>query len=403
MAFNICSSLEALILSLLGLSSHPSGSRFGKYCLTFIPEDFSAMKKRMQGFFLRLSVIIIFLLLFKQGDQTFSGPFEPSLRSMAFSFYFIIYWMLFWEACRLVYYRLVRNSQDKKRWYRGLAVCTPVLLLLVISGSIIFSRGYSLMDILFGVADTDDVSYLNPDLFGSFDFLKSINVNPELLFGFILFFMLVYGTHIFITSVKNVKELELVSALQKKESIAAQYEALKNQIDPHFFFNSLSVLSSLLYENTALSADYISHLSKHYRYILETNTESVVTVGNELDILDSWLFLIMMRHQDYISLSVNLAEETGTKCKILPHSLLMLAENAVKHNVFTKDNRLVIEITEDDEYIIVRNKINKRKLLQESTGIGLQNIKKRYDIESAREVLVEESDDYFVVRLPKLK
>jgi LytS/YehU family sensor histidine kinase len=80
----------------------------------------------------------------------------------------------------------------------------------------------------------------------------------------------------------------------------------------------------------------------------------------------------------------------------------MLAENAVKHNSFTKDNQLVIEILEDDEYIIVRNNISKRKLLQESTGIGLQNIRKRYAIESNKEVLIEESNNYFTVKLPKL-
>lgn len=360
------------------------------------------MNKKMQSFSLRLSVIIIFHFLFKQGDQTFSNAFEPSLRSLVFSLYFIIYWMLFWEACSLTYNKLIRNSQDKKIWYRRLSFVTPVLLLLVISGSIIFSRGYSLMDHLFGITSTEDVPFLNPDLFGSFDIFKSININPELLFGFILFFILVFGTHIFITSMKNVKEMEVFAAQQKKERITAQYEALKNQIDPHFFFNSLSVLSSLIYENTELSADYISHLSKHYRYILEIDTDSVVTVDKELEILDSWFFLIMIRHQDYICLSVNLAEETRSKCKILPHSLLMLAENAVKHNVFTKNNQLFIEIIEDDEYIIVRNNINKRKLLQESTGIGLQNIRKRYDLESIKKVLIEESDNYFVVKLPKL-
>jgi sensor histidine kinase YesM len=360
------------------------------------------MNKKMQSFFLRLSVIIIFHLLFKQGDQTFSGAFEPSLRSLVFSLYFIIYWMLFWEACSLIYNKLISNSQDKKIWYRRLSFVTLVLLILVIAGSMIFSYGYTLMDNLFGITSTEDVPFLNPDLFGSFDILKSININPELLFGFILFFILVYGTHIFITSMNNVKDLEIIAARQKKESITAQYEALKNQIDPHFFFNSLSVLSSLIYENTELSADYISHLSKHYRYILETNTDSVVTVDKELEILDSWFFLIMIRHQDYICLSVNLVEGTRSKCKILPHSLLMLAENAVKHNVFTKDNQLVIEIIEDDEYIIVRNNINKRKLLEESTGIGLQNIRKRYAIESIKEVLIEESYNYFVVRLPKL-
>jgi len=80
----------------------------------------------------------------------------------------------------------------------------------------------------------------------------------------------------------------------------------------------------------------------------------------------------------------------------------MLAENAVKHNVFTNENKLVVEIIEDNNYIIVCNSINKRKLLQESTGIGLQNIRKRYGLESEKEVLIEESGNYFVVKLPKL-
>lgn len=223
-----------------------------------------------------------------------------------------------------------------------------------------------------------------------------------MLFGFILLFALVYGTHIFITSMKNVKEMEIVAVRKNKESITAQYTALKNQIDPHFFFNSLSVLSSLIYESTELSATYISHLSKHYRYILEMHTDNVVTVDKELEYLDSYFFLIKIRHQDYICLSVNLSEHTRLKCKILPHSLLMLVENAVKHNIFKKDNPLNIEILEDEKYIIVSNIINKRRLLNESTGIGLQNISKRYAIESNRDVLIEESDNYFIVKLPKI-
>lgn len=361
------------------------------------------MYKKTQSFFLRLSVIIIFHLLFKQGDQTFSGAFEPSLRSLVFSLFFIVYWMLFWEACSYIYNKLIRNTLDKKTWYRRLTLVTLILLLFVIAGSVIFSRGYSLMDhSLFAIADTTDIPFLNPELFDSSDILGSININPELLFGFILFFILVYGTHIFVTSMKNVKEMEMIAARQKKESIAARYAALKNQIDPHFFFNNLSILSSLIYESIQLSADYISHLSRHYRYILETNTDSLVTVGKELDYLNSYFFLIKIRHQDCITLSVTLSDRTRSKSKILPLSLLMLAENAVKHNSFTKDNQLAIELLEDDEYIIIRNNINKRKLLQESTGIGLQNIRNRYIIESSKEVLIEESSNYFEVKLPKL-
>lgn len=360
------------------------------------------MNKKIQSFLLRLSIVIIFHLLFKLGDQTFTDPFEPGPRSIVFSFYFIIYWMLFWKASSMIYNMLTSNSRNTEKWYSRLSFVTLILLIFVIAGSTIFSWGYSFIDHIFGIKDKEDVSFLNPEIFGSFDIPGSINLNPELLFGFILFFILVYGTHIFISSMKNVKEMEVVAALQKKESITAQYAALKNQIDPHFFFNSLSVLSSLIYENTELSSEYISHLSKHYRYILETNTDNLISVDKELDILDSYYFLIKIRHPEYIYLSVDLTEKARSNCKILPHSILMLVENAVKHNLFTKDNQLVIEISEDDEYIIVRNNMNKRRLLHESTGIGLQNISQRYAIESYKSVLLEESDSYFVVKLPKL-
>ena len=161
-------------------------------------------------------------------------------------------------------------------------------------------------------------------------------------------------------------------------------------------------MSSLIYESTELSADYISHLSKHYRYILDKNNSGPVTVKNELEYLDSYFFLLNIRHPDYISLLTDLSENTRSKCKILPHSLQMLVENAVKHNTFKKENQLVIEITEDDDYIIIRNNINKHRLKQESTGIGLLNIQNRYAIESDKKVLIMDSENYFVVKLPKL-
>ena len=360
------------------------------------------MNKHALGFLLRLAVIVIFHLLFKQGDNTFSGAFEPSLRSLLFSLYFIVYWMLFWEACSFIYNKLIRYRPDKRIWYSRLSLITFILLTFVIFSTLIFNKGYFLIDQLFGIAGTEDINYINPEVFEPSDIFEAIHINPELLFGFVLFFILVFGTHVFIASMKNVKELEVIAAQQKKESITAQYTALKNQIDPHFFFNSLSVLSSLIYESTEISAEYISHLSKHYRYILEMHSDNVVTVDKELEYLDSYFFLLKIRHEDYIRLSIDLSEHTKSKCKILPHSLQMLVENAVKHNVFRKDTPLIVEILEDEDHIIVRNNLNKRRLLHESTGVGLQNIRKRYAIESNKDIIIEESDDYFVVKLPKL-
>lgn len=361
------------------------------------------MKRSRQSFLLRLSVVIIFHLIFKQGDTTFTGAFEPSFRSLLFSAYFISYWMLFWEACSLIYMKLLKFSQDKKIWYRRLSVATFILMSFAILCAMIFNWGYFIIDYYMFGNIWKDVHLINPEVFETTDIFDSIHINPELLFGFILFFILVYGTHVFITSIKNVKELEVIAARKNKESITAQYAALKNQIDPHFFFNSLSVLSSLIYESTELSAAYISHLSKHYRYTLEVNTDSLVTVGKELEYLDSYFFLINIRHEDYIKFTVTLSERTRSTCMVLPYSLQMLVENAVKHNIYKKNNPLQIEILENDDYLIIRNNLNKRRTLHESTGIGLQNIFKRYAIESKREVLIEETHDQFIVKLPKLK
>jgi two-component system LytT family sensor kinase len=361
------------------------------------------MKRSRQSFLLRLSVIIIFHLIFKQGDTTFTSAFEPTFRSLLFSAYFIIYWMLFWEACSYIYMKLLKFSPDKKIWYRRLSVVTLILLFFTILCAMIFNWGYFIFDYYVFGNVWKDIHLINPEVFETTDIFDSIQINPELLFGFVLLFSLAYGTHIFITSIKNVKELEVIAAQQNKENITAQYTALKNQIDPHFFFNSLSVLSSLIYESTELSAAYISHLSKHYRYTLEVNTDSLVTVGKELEYLDSYFFLINIRHVDYIKFTVTLSERTRSTCKVLPYSLQMLVENAVKHNIYTKNNPLQIEIMEEDDYLIIQNNLNKRKTLHESTGIGLQNISKRYAIESKRDVLIKESNDHFVVKLPKLK
>ena len=362
-----------------------------------------AEMKKNRKLVIRLSVVFILHLLFKQGDFTFTSAFEISMRSLVFSLFFIVYWLLFWECCSYIYGKFMRITADKRVWYRKLAGATLVLLVLTVVGSVVFSWGYLAMDrYIFGITAQEDVNFLNPDIFSPSELFKMLEVNPELLFGILLLFVLVYGAHIFVTAVKNAKELEVIAAKQKKESISAQYLALKNQIDPHFFFNSLSVLSSLIYESTDLSASYITHLSRHYRNILEIRTEGLVTVNRELECLESYYFLIKIRHEAGISLLVNLSEHTRVQGKILPNVLQMLVENAVKHNAFNKDNPLVIEIVEDTDAIIVRNNLNKRRLLQESTGIGIDNIRKRYAIETSRDIIIEETGKHFVVKLPKI-
>jgi hypothetical protein len=350
----------------------------------------------------RLFVLLILLLVVKQGDRTFSSAFEPSVRSLVISLYFLSYWLIFWGICTRVFNAFMKKVSDKRTWYRRLSAVSLILLLMVTLCSIVFDWGYYMIDRYWFGLTWQSVDFINPEIFDPSSFFEPLKVNPELLFGFILLFILVYGAHIFATSFKNVKELELIAEQQKKESITAQYNALKNQIDPHFFFNSLSVLSSLIYESTELSSAYISHLSKHYRYIMEMNTDDLLLVEKELEYLESYLFLLNIRHPDCISLSIILDNTTRSRGKVLPHSLQMLVENAVKHNVFKQGSPLIIEITEDAEYLIVRNRVNRRRLLNESTGIGLQNIKSRYAFESKKEMVFGETDHFFIVKLPKL-
>ena len=131
--------------------------------------------------------------------------------------------MVFWEAGSYIYTKLLKFSPVKKIWYRRFSIVTVILLLFTTLCAMIFNWGYFIFDnYVFGIV-WKDVDLINPEIFNTTDIFDSIQVNPELLFGFILFFILVYGTHAFITSMKNVKELEVIAARQNKESITAQW------------------------------------------------------------------------------------------------------------------------------------------------------------------------------------
>lgn len=347
-------------------------------------------------------MLVLLMMIIKQGDRTFTGPFDPTLRSLVFSVFFLLYWLSFWLLAGKVHDALMRSATDRKTWYSRLTMVSLLLVVLVLFFSMIFNWCYFYVDSNWFGMPWKQVDFINPEIFDPSDLFEAIKINPELVFGFLFLFLLVYGTHLFASFHKNVKELELLAAQQKKENITAQYTALKNQIDPHFFFNSLSVLSSLIYESTDLSAAYISHLSKHYRYILEMQTDSIVPVDKELEYLESYLFLLNIRHPDSILLSVSLSDSTRHSGKVLPHALQMLVENAVKHNAFRKELPLAIEILEDKDFLIIRNRVNRRRLVNASTGIGLQNISRRYAFESGKEVSFGENEGFFEVRLPKI-
>ena len=208
----------------------------------------------------------------------------------------------------------------------------------------------------------------------------------------------------FFTGVEFLKNwrVEAVRAERlEKEKIATQYESLKNQVNPHFLFNSLNALSELVYENQELAVNYIRQLSEVYRYVLDSRHHEVATFQDELSFLDSFIFLQKIRFGDNLIINVEL--QKSNKDYILPLSMQILLENAIKHNVVSEENPLKIDIYRKENYLIIKNKVNLKKSMDSGLGIGLENIKMRYKYLSEKPMTINETDGYFSVKIPILK
>jgi len=181
----------------------------------------------------------------------------------------------------------------------------------------------------------------------------------------------------------------------------AKFESLKNQIDPHFLFNSLNVLSSLIEENPENAQRFTTSLSKIYRYVLEQKDKELVTVSEELAFAKTYMNLLKMRFEN--SITFELPENfDNADAKVVPLSLQLLLENTIKHNVVSENKPLHIKIYIKDNFLVVENNLQKKEVLQDRKGVGLQNIVSRYAILSRRKVLIDENKEAFAVYLPIL-
>ncbi|WP_298302722.1 2TM domain-containing protein [Flavobacterium sp.] len=181
----------------------------------------------------------------------------------------------------------------------------------------------------------------------------------------------------------------------------AKFESLKNQIDPHFLFNSLNVLSSLIEENPENAQQFTTSLSKIYRYVLEQKDKELVTVQEELAFAKTYMKLLKMRFENSITFEIPTDFE-NTDAKVVPLSLQLLLENTIKHNVVSENKPLHIKIYIKDNFLVVENNLQKKEVLQDRKGVGLQNIVSRYAILSERKVLIDENKETFAVYLPIL-
>jgi two-component system, LytTR family, sensor kinase len=187
----------------------------------------------------------------------------------------------------------------------------------------------------------------------------------------------------------------------EKEFAHVRLQALHNQLNPHFLFNSLSVLSSLVHMNAELSEKFIVQLSVAYRYILEQKDIEWVKLSSELEFLEAYFFLLQIRFDQKIQLHHHIELDTEAY-KLPPLTLQLLVENAVKHNKMSSAQPLVINLYNEGEALVIENTINIRTQAEKSTGIGLGNIRKRYSFLTRKEVQITQTGSHFKVSIPLL-
>jgi len=186
----------------------------------------------------------------------------------------------------------------------------------------------------------------------------------------------------------------------KEESLIFQNETLKNQVNPHFLFNSLNTVSSLINTKPEVAERFISKLSSIYRYILENSQKDRVPLQSELTFISDYFDLHQIRDEEKISLTINVPDSGSFG--ILPVSLQILIENAIKHNMATRENPLKISIFVENQQIIVKNNLQKMAQQLKSTKMGLKNLAERVRLITGEELVIEETNTDFIVKVPLL-
>ena len=195
---------------------------------------------------------------------------------------------------------------------------------------------------------------------------------------------------------KKVTEQKIIAG-----TASAKFDALKNQLDPHFLFNSLNVLTSLIEENPDAAQRFTTSLSKVYRYVLEQKSKELVTVDEELQFARTYVSLLKMRFEDSIVFDIP-DKATNPEARVVPLSLQLLLENAVKHNVVNTAKPLRIKIFEKEGNLVVENNLQPKEVVKKSSGVGLFNIQQRYKLLTERQVQINKATSIFSVKIPML-
>ncbi|MBK7175242.1 MAG: histidine kinase [Bacteroidales bacterium] len=218
---------------------------------------------------------------------------------------------------------------------------------------------------------------------------------------FILLVILV-GTALAIAMVR-IRELRFKQKeASEREKLLFQLQTLRSQVNPHFLFNSFSTLISVIDENKDLAIDYVQKLSQFFRNILEYRDRDLITLREELKLIETYIYLQRQRYGDHFRIELQIDTEYQSTL-IPPMTLQMLVENAIKHNVVSPEKPLTVRIYADQNSLFIRNNLQRKKIVESSTGVGLMIIKNRYNLLGLDEINISETKDEYILQLPLIK
>lgn len=219
----------------------------------------------------------------------------------------------------------------------------------------------------------------------------------------------VYGAAVFVPSfsiyfglyfLRHWQESALEMERFQRESITSQLTSLKNHLDPHFLFNNLNILSALIDKDREMSQEFLGRFAQVYRTMLLTKSEDLVTLQEEVEFIETYIYLIKTRFEEHIQFEIDIGDDDAI-FMLPPLTLQMLVENAVKHNNIIPDHPLKLQIKREGNRLNVMNTImEKPEDIRTKSGTGLANIKARYKYYTDEELVIGKKGELFVVSLP---
>lgn len=329
----------------------------------------------------------------------------------------VLYYLITFLTNKSYLLYIIRSEHPVKEslWFimAGLSLSFIFIEISIIIGNIIFKSLHCMKDTYYKMILYSVLLFFINNIVAYFISLFLIYINYEeapyfylnlYIFGILVTFISgIYITSIYIEAYKRMekkkKELEISLLEEKQIKTDAKLNMLKQQIDPHFMFNSFSVLSELITESPGTAEKFLEHLSIIYRYILQNMEKSLISVREELHLFNSYMYLMTIRYKGSIILNVSPALKE-IKGYIPTASLQILAENAIRHNRLSLSCPLSISVYAEDNYIVVENKLMPISSKLESTRLGLKNITDRYAILSDTLPVIQNTQEKFIVKLP---